>query len=274
VRDTVAACAGRFRLIERDIYEPAHNPNTTRNVGLAEAKGSYIGFLDDDDYWCEHDHLEIASKAIAEFNGPDVFLADQISVRDEDVINPCWLPYLKRLTRDKPGSPVSQCHAVTVADVLQPEGIAFPSVNMTLIRRERISAINGFWHGSPYEGDLNFFLRLFDNIDSVIYRSKVIAVNVLRERDNQAGVSSISDMQRQLFRILVCEHARLHTHGAGYRYALLLQSGVTKNISKRYYEDGNFRMAADYARQAAGLDVSLKWYLISIYARCRELLAR
>ncbi|MFT5655334.1 MAG: hypothetical protein ACI9XU_001053 [Arenicella sp.] len=117
---------------------------------------------------------------------------------EKSVIVADWLPYLSRTVVKRRPLPGTDCYSVNVSDILKPEGIGFPHVNMSLVRRGLLKYIGGFWDGSPYEGDLNFSLRLWDRVNTAIYRPKVTAVNLLRKQSNVRNVSSIAVKSKQL----------------------------------------------------------------------------
>jgi len=258
----------RFSLIERSIWEPRHGPNDSRNDGFRHTKGQYIGFLDDDDYWCDRQHLEVSKNAVLE-SKCDLYLCDQIAKRNDDVIVSEWLPFLNRVVTSRQKLASVDCYFISMSDCLQPEGIGFPHVNTSFVRRELFERVNGFWNGSPYEGDLNFFLRLLDVTATIVYHPKVVAVNVLREKESVDGVSSIAEEAKMLYRVLVCEHVRLSVGDEVGKYAKLLQSGVFKSIAKKRHRLKDYNVAADFAMQALSLNFSIKWVAISIYLKSR-----
>jgi glycosyltransferase involved in cell wall biosynthesis len=240
-----------FKLLNRSILEPTHGPSVARNAGIAAALGQYVGFLDDDDYWCDKHHLKVADSALSQIPGADYFLSDQMAKRDDSIVVAAWLPYLNSITNKRRQLPRSDCYQVTVSDILRPEGIGFPHLNTSIVRRDLLERIGGFWEGTSYEEDLNFSLRLSDQIDSAIYRPTVTAVNVLRQSFNSAGASSIKADSKQLWRILVCEHASRCCRSNHVRaYIRLLHSGVLKTIAKECYDDKSYSVAGDYALQA------------------------
>jgi len=259
----------RFSIVNRSIWEPKHGPSYSRNTGFSYANGQYIGFLDDDDFWCDNQHLEIAQKAILE-TGCDFYLCDQIAKRNDEVVVREWLPHLNNVSKSREKLNNSECYRVNVTDVLKPEGIGFPHVNTVFMNRKRFEQIKGFWDGSPYEEDLDFFLRLLDVSDGIVYRPVVVAITSLREKKSEDGASSIDDELKMLYRILVCNHARLSVSGEVQKYAKLLQAGVFKTIAKNRYKTTDYKTAADYAFQAAALELSIKWVVISIYLKVRN----
>jgi len=258
----------RFSIVSRSIWEPNHGPSNSRNMGFSYANGQYIGFLDDDDFFCDNRHLEIAQKAILE-TSCDFYLCDQIAKRNDEIVIHEWLPYLNRVSKSFEKLNNSDCYRVSAADVLQPEGVGFPHVNTAFMSRKRFEQIKGFWGGSPYEEDLDFFLRLLNVSDGIVYRPAVVAVVSLREKQSEDGASSIGEELKMLYRVLVCNHARLSVGGDVQKYAKLLQAGVLKTFTKSRYMAKDYRGAADFAFQAIALDFSIKWAAISIYLKVR-----
>ena len=55
--DNTRAIVARYGNKVRYIYQPNAGPAAARNMGVKEARGEWIGFLDSDDYW-DQDHLE------------------------------------------------------------------------------------------------------------------------------------------------------------------------------------------------------------------------
>jgi glycosyltransferase involved in cell wall biosynthesis len=226
-----------FKLLKRSILEPTHGPSVARNAGIAAALGQYVGFLDDDDYWCDKHHLKVADSALSQIPGADYFLSDQMSKRGDSIVAAEWLPYLNRIINKRSQVLGTDCYQVTVPDILRPEGIGFPHPNTSIVRRDLLELIDGFWERTSYEEDPNFSLRLLDRIDRAIYRPKATAVNVLRQSFNSAGASSIKADSKQLWRILVCEHASRCCRSNHVRaYIRLLHSGVLKRIAKECYD--------------------------------------
>ncbi len=272
--ETVAKLGARFQLVRREPGAGRHGPNAARNEGLQRARGCYVGFLDDDDFWCDSEHLRHAAAYLDSEQGVgvDVYLCNQVAKRGDNVIVPRWLPYLDRATA-RPSPSNGAAMRVDLDDLLQPEGIGFAHVNMTLARRDLVVAMGGFWELAPYEGDLNFFLRLTDIANGFAYRSATVSVNTVRSSETSNGVSSLDVHSKRLLRLLACQHAELAcTRPETRAYARLLQGGVWKTLSKQAYGERDFKTARDLARRAVAVCPSLRWRLISAALTFKALL--
>ena len=265
----------RFKLIHRSADEPQHGPNVSRNAGIEIACGTYIGFLDDDDYWTDTNHLAIAEEALGSHGNADVFVANQIAKRDQDIVVSNWLPYLDRIISKRDKIHEQPVYRLKRADLLQPEGIGFVHVNICLIRNELVRSVIGFWNQAPYEGDLDFFLRWMDKVETILYRSATVSILTLRNSEIDPGVSSVRNEAKQLFRILACQHAELHcTRPDVIAYARLLHGGVLKELAKQNYKKGRFFFATDFAIRGVAVDPSFKWRCIVVFVKLRALFSR
>lgn len=275
MKELVAGLGARFRLLHREPAASRHGPNVARNEGIRRATGRYVGFVDDDDYWCDTDHLRTAADYLGAESEVDIYMANQVAKRGDEVVVSSWLPHLEELARAR--SPRSETGIVRLElrDVVQPQGIGFVHVNMTLARRELVVATGGFWEPAPYEGDLNFFLRLIDMASGLAYRPATVAVNTVRATGAEEGVSSLDARSKLLFRLAACQHAELAcTRSETRRYARLLQGGVWKTMAKEAYEGGDFTMARDLASRAVAVSPSFRWRLILVALRVRSLFGR
>jgi glycosyltransferase involved in cell wall biosynthesis len=273
IRALVEACGSRFEVVRRAPGSARHGPNAARNAGIRRARGTWVGFLDDDDYWCDPEHLRVAARCLEAAPDIECYVANQVARRGDEVIVDPWLPYLERVSDDRPVIDGTGVVRIRREDLLQPEGIGFGHVNITLVRRDTVERQGGFWEPAPYEGDLDFFLRLVDVAESFAYRSATVSVNTVRPVEASSGVSSIEASAKELFRMAACQHAEmLCKREATRRYARLLQAGVLKGMSRAAYDEGDIGSAGRLARRAVAIDPSLRWHAISLGLRLRSTL--
>lgn len=262
----------RFRFVWRAPEEPEHGPAIARTVGLGEASGKYVGFLDDDDYWSDSTHLATAAKALDGDAGTDLYIANQVATRNQEVLVPSWLPSVDRCVQQRQPVMSPDVFRVSRSDLMQPGGIGFAHVNMCFSRREIATSLGGFW--PPCEEDLDWFLRLVDASERILYRPTVVSVNTVRADEDPPGVSSIGTKTRILIRLAACQHALLECRQVEVRaYAKLLLAGTLRTLAKHAYVRRRFRLAADCAAQATAVDPSPRWRLISLYLRARSIIA-
>ena len=254
---------GHVRLIRREAEDTPHGPDFARNTGILNARGRYVTFLDDDDFWIDRQHLETASQCLQERPDVDYFLASQQAVRDDAVIVPEWMPELGRRARGR-AEVIEGVFEVSRRDLLWAGGIGFGHVNISVIRRDLIASVGGFWGGAGYEGDLNFFLRVVDRAEVFMHRPSVVSVNTVRASSDVSGVSSIDRDSKTLLRMAHCQHALLHCSSPEVRrYTQALLSGCLKTLARRHWDVGDARNAALFAKQAVAAQWSLRWGLIA-----------
>lgn len=144
---TVQALNARFddeRLIYR-VNPESVGGGAARNAGMAEARGEYIAFLDDDEVWLPEKLAE--QVALLDQSSPSVALVDSGFY---DMKPGRWRP---RRVRPKMQG--------TVFDALLAKtGGRAPKLSTVMVRRSALEAVGGFDPQLPVREDLDLYLRL------------------------------------------------------------------------------------------------------------------
>ena len=145
----------RFRFVHPANPCPwGSGPGAARNRGLVAAKGVYVGFCDDDDFWTASDHLSVAANAL-ELTSADAYFADQSSLVAGEPVKESWLPELRDWSGRATSRMVAGVYQLPLGPLL--DCSHFPHLNISLYRKARIERIGGFWEAIRYEEDREFF---------------------------------------------------------------------------------------------------------------------
>ncbi|MBB3189406.1 glycosyltransferase family 2 protein [Halomonas cerina] len=184
---------GRIRVLSRT--EPGPGGYAARNLGIREARGTWVAFLDADDSWMP-DHLEHAVKLIERHPGiPVVSSARLSSTAGKETLD----PFARRYREG--GEQI-----LGLADYLREacEGRRAIGPNSVLIHRESLPDPYVFPEGrTQRSGDLYAWVALMARLKTLVWSPHVASVSY---RD-VVGVSRTSSPSIQLFRDMVSELA-------------------------------------------------------------------
>ena len=150
----------RFRYFEKDNGGVA----SARNLGLERSEGTYITFIDSDD-WVEFNYLEVLYTALKE-NDTDVAISTYKRFAQDGVF------YLRSYSKENDEFlNIGKRNRNSFLEILPKLGEldhSFYSISSKLIKREIIGNLL-FDEQVSYSEDLNFFFRLYLGVESVVY---------------------------------------------------------------------------------------------------------
>lgn len=261
---------GRFRLLP---FGPAdhrgNGPSRARNHGIAAARGRFVAFCDDDDHWCDPQHLAIAARAIEKDPATQMFVANQIGFLDGEEKVKDWLPDLSDRLAGRTPVEGNDVYRISQADLIAAR--TFPHLNILIVRRDIVDAVGGFWERAPYEGDLDFFWRCLDKVDHALFRAAITSLHNIPDPNAHRNVSTQSSKQeRWLLRVANCDHilAAIRT-GALARRVFVLKGDTLRHLSLDLTQSGHRTAGLFLSLQALAARFSLKWagYVVSLLLR-------
>lgn len=250
-----------------------HGSSFARNIGAAEASGTHLTFLDDDDVLTDMFYLERAVAALAAGGRVDLHLSDQLAFAGGvKVERPIWIEDLRDRLDDAPTADATGAHVVTPAMLLACVG--FAHLNTTLVSRTLFDAIGGFDECQRYESDRDFYLRAIDHAGIIKYSPFFVARHNVPDPRLAANVSTIpSRMNRAVFQLRLLNKAVLFSVRPEISaYARRHHAYVLKRIAESLYAEKNFSTARYYAWSALSARFTLKWLGFCALATARSVL--
>ncbi|WP_052730319.1 glycosyltransferase family 2 protein [Sphingomonas sp. SRS2] len=240
----------RFQLTRRP--HPG-GPGAGRNTGISLAKGQYVAFCDDDDYWTRSDHLGVAARAM-DAAGADLFVSNMQTSREGIVVDRDWYG-LHGIISAGPEqliageSDVHRLKRDVVASFLRHR--IFPA-NTLVVARELLAQLNSYWEKISFCEDLDLAFRLADRAGTILYRSTVTA-----DADVGPHISigrSFTERDRVLFGITAALRAETLLTDPGLRkVARGNRAWRLLELAGHAVEDGRVRTAWEFAVQSVML---------------------
>lgn len=259
------------------LFLPGHNPRGSgpayvRNVGITVAKGELVAFCDDDDYWCDIRHVEMAVRAFSADTSLDLIFGNQEAHADGQMAYPIWLPRLV----DRLALAHRSSHSgvrVSKKDCLIS---GFPSMNICVFKRDLLLRIGGFWEETRYLEDMDLFVRAVDSARSIAYRPQTVAVHNIPDRTIKANASTqLESRAKDILQVHIANHLiqccrstearRYANRNAGNAYRLLARD------ASKSKQDGT---AFTFAKLALVVLPTLKWSAYAVLLGFKALLAK
>lgn len=249
-----------------------HGQSYSINFGADQARGQYLCFLDDDDFWTDPQHLTRANLAVSSSNA-DIYMCNQHAyIGDKQVTGPVWLESLnselcsKGLIPDEYGN-----FFVGVDDLVDTKG--FCHLNCLIVKKELFYSTGGMDEGIRWECDRDLFLRIIDKAGKMAFNPAFISHhNVPDPTKTNNMTTAVSMMEKRLLQIRVLDKASLFSsHPEIREHARVHKAYALKKVAEESANLQQWRTASIYAREALALLPTLKWALFSIYSSFRAI---
>lgn len=256
-----------LNLIERS---RGHGHCFARNQGVDAAKGEYIGFLDDDDYWTDPDFLKRAATEIVKSNA-DFYMANQKAVtHDGKEIHNVWVENLPEKLATNDSRLASQVFSVNISEMLRANG--FPHQNVCLIARSLYDKVGGMDENLRYEPDRDIYIRLLDNASSMLYDKTIVAIHNVPDKSKSANASTKTNrLEKLLFQLRTVEKSILFgQHQEIIEFSKARKGFILKHISEELTKLNKHTQAYWYAKEALNVSFTFKWWLYTHYCLIKK----
>ncbi len=275
IKSDYSTC-GKVRFFDLVHRPNGHGQSYSMNFGVSNALGSYVCFLDDDDYWIDSEHLSRAYKSILSHNGlVDVYYTNQEAYfsdgtkKKENV----WIEDLSNkvcnTVSDEEGS-----YLVDVPFLLQSEG--FAHLNCTIIKKDLYQTIGGMDENIRYECDRDFYIRSIDVSIAILYNPSIISrhnVPDAKKKDNMSTLVSFSE--KLIYQMKVYDKGITSSKNELIiDYCTVGKMYILKKMAEGFSNKKDFKKGYIYSRQALGIRITLKWLVFTFYLYCKYVTRR
>ncbi|PCJ93833.1 MAG: hypothetical protein COA46_02110 [Porticoccaceae bacterium] len=235
-------------------------PSVIRNIGIAESRGTYIAFCDDDDYWCKSDLLSVAADCLKKTN-LNLYFSNQKILHNDEVVSNTSFKHVQATLGEGQRLDNQKVYNITRKQIL-----SFPDyahLNITIAKKSLLKSVGGFWEETRYAEDVDLFVRLCSATDRVLFRPEVCSAhNAPVKHDRESASKIIGDVNRRLLENSVYWHllASCQTPEA-IKYASLSLASNSKLLTQELVAKKSYKAAAAVARMAFGVKPSVKWGL-------------
>lgn len=247
-------------LIERS---RGHGHCFARNQGVDIAKGKFICFLDDDDWWIDDDFLRRAS-ATLEKSTADFYFANQKAVTHDGTHVPnVWVESLPETLPINDPRLKQVAFPVTVSEMLNATG--FPHQNCWVIATKLYNSIDGMDENLRYEPDRDIYLRALDKATEIIYDTSTVALHNIPDNSKKNNASTLtSNKQKLLFQLRTVEKGILFSEKTEVSAFCIQRKGyILKKLTEILVNEGDNKLAFMYAKEALGVSFSFKWLIFT-----------
>jgi len=178
-------------------------PAQGRNTGIRAAKGTFIAFCDDDDYWTRTDHLAVAVRAL-ESEHADFFFANMQTSMDGAIANSDWFSALTKIIH-QPIAGSDDIYAIERGQLAEFLKHRIHHANTMVVSKALLDRIDAYWEKVNFAEDHDLSFRLSDAASRVLFRRTVTAD--LDVSFHPSVARTFSEQDRLLFGMLAALHA-------------------------------------------------------------------
>ncbi|KHT64182.1 hypothetical protein RJ45_07855 [Photobacterium gaetbulicola] len=274
-QDLLVHYQGKVRFCSLIQRSRGHGHSYAMNHGASIAKGKYLCFIDDDDYWIDMGYLSRLYHNIhSENKQVDLYISNQqASYCDgtpaDEVI---WVEDLVDKLAFYPRES-QNAYPISLGQLLRSDG--FAHLNCLVFRAEYYQSIDGMDENLRYEDDRDVYYRAIDRAEYMLYDPVVMSHHNIPDKSKQANLSTSCDqMQRRVYQLRIYEKGILNSqHEELMKVCRHGKSNQLKIIAEDLRNRGNYREAASYAWQGLVVRFSVKWLLYTLLLSFRSLFA-
>lgn len=245
--------------------------SVVRNIGIKLAKGKYITFCDDDDYWCRKDHLYVAISTMEQQKIEAYFAGIKVEDSFGQVAIEQLMPNVEKKLREE-----QKIQGVGIYNISSKQMLSYPDyahLNIIIISKNFINSIAGFWEQTRYAEDVDLFVRICDSTDNVLFRPEICAVhNAPQERKDNSISNQLSQYDKLLLEINVYQHLLMVCNNKpSLDYTRKSLSTSLKLATDLLAKENKNSSTLDFARCAFGIYPTLKWFFYTCYLSFSDL---
>lgn len=242
----------------------------TRNQGIKLARGEYLAFCDDDDFWCRDDYLQVAISALRSQCGDVCFSGIEVHDPNGNVVIDKMMPNVEQGLNLEQKISGSDIYLLSRTQILSYPDYAH--LNITITRKQIAEQISGFWPHTNYAEDVGFFIRLCDQAVTILFRPAICAVHNAPEQRSEESVSNRMTLQdKWLLEISVYQYLLINCQSyAAISYIRKSLANTLKMLAEELSVGGENNSAMHCARMAWSVYPTLKWGLYTIWLSLRR----